>query len=73
MTSEIVTALICILGALLAIFIALLQIRQELRYLWDEGIHECIGMEIHKEDVEKITKLVIDELKRQSITIREDK
>lgn len=73
MTSEIVTALICILGALLAIFIALLQIRQELRYLWDEGIHECIGMEIHEEDVEKIIKLVIDELKRQSITIREDK
>ena len=62
--TNIVTALICILGCLAAIFIAIFQIRLELRKIWKEGIHETRGMVISEEDVKKIARLVLDEMNK---------
>ena len=60
--TNIVTALICILGCLVALFLCLAHVRLELRKIWKEGIHETKGMEISDEDVKKIVRLVLDEL-----------
>lgn len=64
MTTDIMSALICILGSLLALWIAILQVRSELRNLWRDGIHETQKMQISADDIRKIARLVIEEINK---------
>lgn len=63
-TTNIMSALICILGCLLALWIAILQVRNELRNLWKDGIHETQKMQISAEDIRKIARLVVEEINK---------
>lgn len=58
------SALICILGCLLALWVATLQDRIELRDLWRDGIHETQKIQISAEDVRKIARLVVEEINK---------
>jgi len=59
---NIVHALICILGALVALLIALVQIRYELRQIWKEGIRETHEMEVSEDFIHRVTLLVLSDI-----------
>jgi len=65
MEINIVQVLCCILGCLVALWIAIIQIRLEFKKMWSEGIHTTAGMEISDDDVRKIAELVLEELDRR--------
>lgn len=64
MEQHIFSALIIIAGLLLMILVALFQLREEIRLLREDGVFEAHQMEISKEDIQKIARMVLDEIKR---------
>lgn len=64
MEQHILSALIVIAGFLLMILLALLQLREEIRLLREDGVFEAHQMEISQEDIRKIARMVLDEIKR---------
>ncbi len=65
MEQHIFSALIIIAGFLLMILVALFQLREEIRLLREDGVFEAHQMEISKEDIQKIARMVLDEIKNQ--------
>ncbi len=65
MEPNILKALICILGALVALWIAYFQIKEELRRIREHGIHKAIGLMVSEDDIRHLADLVIDEIKHK--------
>ena len=65
MEKSIVDALICILGALIALWIVFFQIKQEIKSLYKNGIHDTQDINISSDDILKITQLVLDEMDKR--------
>lgn len=63
--------LICILGALIAIFVCLIAIRYELRSIWQNGIQTSSETIVSEADIKKIARLVIQEIKNSGFIIQE--
>ncbi len=69
-TQNITTAAIYILGALCVIFVALLQVRQELREMRKNGLDFTNNIVVPEETIRKIAALVIAELLKAEITLQ---
>ena len=63
-TPDINTALILILGALCSIFLAIIQMKKEIKKIWEEGIHETKEMQISSDDIRRIARTVLKEIQK---------
>lgn len=64
MATDVISILICIFGCLVALLIAVFQLRSEIRRFLSERVFETHSIHISSEDVRKIVRLVIDEINK---------